>query len=819
MMMQFKTSSAIGKIWTLVLLAAVLGGSAVQADEPAWTALAVYPPKVQLSTHDDYQGVVVVATRSDGVTADVTAEAEFSLADESIASFDGQQLHPKADGLTQLIAKFGGQQASAEVLVAHAMEQRAISYMLDVTPVFMRAGCNSGSCHGSSRGKDGFRLSIFGFDPRGDHFRITREQATRRINLAVPEESLLLTKATGAVQHTGGKLFAKDSKYYDTLYRWLAAGAPNDADTAPKPTKLEIYPPAAVLEGKGTTQRFVAVATYSDGTTRDVSDLAVFRTSNDSSAPIDKNGLVTAHARGEAFVMARFDPHTVGSQVLVLPKDLAYHPSDEKPANYIDELVGAKLRKVRVETSPICSDEEFLRRVTIDVVGTLPTSEEYREFLADKSPDKRAKKIDELLARKEFSEIWAMKWAELLMVKTVVNRVAYKPMFLYSSWLTQQIADNVPLNKIVRDLLSASGGTFSVPATNFYQIEPTTQKTAENVAQIFLGLRIQCAQCHNHPFDRWTMDDYYSFTAFFSQIGRKPAEDYRETIVFNSGAGEVKHLVGGRVMPPKFLGGETPDVAGKDRRAVLAEWITSPDNPFFAPNVANRIWAHFFGIGVVEPVDDVRVSNPASNPALFETLGRKLVEYNYDFKRLVRDICNSNTYQRSTAQNESNAGDQTNFSHALVRRIQAEMLLDSISEVTETKDKFRGLPLGARAVQIADGNTSTYFLTTFGRAKRETVCACEVDTQPTLSQALNLINGATIQGKIQQGKVIEKLLDAKKSPMEVVEELYIRCYSRLPTEKERQKLGELLGKAERPVAELQDVFWAVLNSREFLFNH
>jgi len=819
--MQFKISSGLRatSTWAFLAFATVLVGSAARADERTWTALAVYPPKVQLSTRDDYQGVVVIATRSDGVTADVTADAEFSFADEAIAGFDGKKLHPKADGLTQLVAKFGGQQASAEVLVAHAMDQRPISYMLDVTPVLMRAGCNSGSCHGSSRGKDGFRLSIFGFDPRGDHYRITREQATRRINLAVPGESLLLEKSIGVVQHTGGKLFARDSKYYDNLYRWLVAGVPNDADTAPSVTGLEIYPPAAVLEGEGTTQQFVAVATYSDGTTRDVSDLAVFRSNNDNSAPIDKNGVVTAHARGEAFVMARFDPHTVGSQVLVLPKDLAYSPSDEKPANYIDELVGTKLRKVRIETSPICTDEAFLRRLTIDVVGTLPTSDEYRAFLAEESPDKRAKKIDELLARKEFSEIWAMKWAELLMVKTVVNRVEYKPMFLYSSWLTQQIADNIPLNQIIRDLLSASGGTFSVPATNFYQIEPTTQKTAENVAQIFLGLRIQCAQCHNHPFDRWTMDDYYSFTAFFSQIGRKPAEDYRETIVFNSGGGEVKHLVGGRVMPPKFLGGETPDVAGKDRRAILAEWITSPDNPFFAPNVANRIWAHFFGIGVVEPVDDVRVSNPASNPELFETLGKKLVEYNYDFKQLVRDICNSNAYQRSTAQNESNAGDQSNFSHALVRRIQAEMILDSISEVTETKDKFRGLPLGARAVQIADGNTSTYFLTTFGRAKRETVCACEVDTQPTLSQALHLINGNTVQSKIQQGKVIEKLLDAKKTPMEVIEDIYIRCYSRQPTEEERKKLGDILGEAERPVAELQDVYWALLNSREFLFNH
>ena len=333
-----------------------------------------------------------------------------------------------------------------------------------------------------------------------------------------------------------------------------------------------------------------------------------------------------------------------------------------------------------------------------------------------------------------------MKWAELLMVRSGgPTQISYKSIFLYSNWLTEQIAGNVPLDRIVRQLLAARGGTFSTPATNFYQIEPDTLKTAENVAQVFMGVRVQCAQCHNHPFDRWTMDDYYSFAAFFSQIGRKEGEDYRETIIFNRGGGEVNHPVGGRVMAPKFLGGPKPDCAGKDRREVLADWLTAPDNPFFAPSVANRIWAHFFGIGIVEPVDDVRVSNPPANPELYRQLGRKLVEYKYDFKRLVRDICLSQTYQRATQTNASNEGDQRNFAHARVRRIQAEMLRDCISQVTETKDKFRGLPLGARAVQIADGATSDYFLTTFGRSPRETVCACDVRSEPTLSQALHLL--------------------------------------------------------------------------------
>jgi len=809
---------SLTRLLILYYLLATVGASA-HADATAWTSLQVYPPEISLATSADYQGIVVVATRADGITSDVTTEAEFAVSEASFAKLEAGTLRPVANGKTTLVAKFAGLESSAQIVVTRAPEHRPVSYMLDVMPVFARVGCNSGSCHGAARGKDGFRLSLFGFDPRGDHFRITREQATRRINLAIPTDSLLLEKASGAVQHTGGKCFEPGGKYYEFLNRWISDGAPSDVDTAPQVSSLAIYPPAAVLQGEGTTQKFIAVATYSDGTTRDVTDLARLATNNENSTPIDETGLVTAAARGESFITARFDVHTVGSQVLTLPSDLQFTASTEVPANYVDELIANKLNKLRIVHSSICTDEEFLRRVTIDIVGMLPTAEEYHTFLADKATDKRAKKIDSLLAKKEFSEIWAMKWAELLMVKTVVNRVEYKPMFLYANWLANQIADDVPINEIVRKILSSTGGTFSVPATNFYQLEPDTQKTAENVAQVFLGLRIQCAQCHNHIFDRWTMDDYYSFTAFFSQIGRKKAEDYRETIVFNRGGGESKNPVTNRVMPPKFLGGETPNVKGKDRRKVLADWIASKENPYFAKSVANRVWAHYMGVGIVDPVDDIRVTNPASNPELFDELGKKLIEYDYDFKRLVRDICNSNAYQRSAEVNESNAGDLRNFSHARVRRIQAEMLLDCISQLTETKNKFRGLPLGARAIHIADGKTSTYFLKTFGRAKRDTVCSCEVDTQPSLSQALHMINGPTIEGKIREGKIIEKILDSGKTPFQVLDELTIRSLCRLPTEYEREKLMAMIGKAEKPIAELQDAFWAILNSREFLFNH
>ncbi len=802
----------------LALLAVASAAANVGRAEPQATKIEVFPPDVQLSTAADLQRFVVLATRADGVTEDVTTKAKATLGDPKLAKVDGNTLYPLADGQSQLVVEYAGHSANIPVVVKDAAAPRPVSYQLDVMPVFMRAGCNVGGCHGAASGKDGFHLSLFGYDPEADYHSLTREIGFRRLNLAIPERSLLLEKAIGEAPHTGGKRFEKNSEYYQTLLNWIKAGAPKDPGEVPTVETIELYPRQVVLEGAETKQPFIVRAKYSDGTDRDVSNLAVYLSNNDNSAPVDENGLVTAKNRGEAFVLARFDTKTVGSQILVLPASLEYAPPETKPVNYVDELVNAKLQKLRILPSELCSDEVFLRRVTVDITGKLPTGEEYRQFVADSSADKRAKLIDGLLERKEFAEIWAMKWAELLMVKSN-NRVSYKSAFLYNDWLTEQISNEVPLDKMVQELLTASGGTFRNPATNFYQVETDTLKTTENVAQVFMGTRIQCAQCHNHPFDRWTMDDYYSFAAFFSQIGRKQAEDYRETIVFNSGGGEVRHPVGNRPMEPKFLGGPKPDTKGKDRRELLAEWLTAPDNPFFATSVANRIWAHFFGIGIVEPVDDMRVSNPPSNPELLDALGKKLVEFKYDFKKLVRDICNSHAYQRSTVRNASNEKDERNFAHGRVRRIQAEMLLDCVTQVTQTKDKFQGLPLGARAVQIADGTTSNYFLTTFGRSKRETVCACDVNNDPTLSQALHLLNGDTVDNKIRSGGLVKSLLDAKKSPEEILSTLYIRSLSRQPSPEELAEVKKAIEGVDNQQQALEDIFWALLNSREFLFNH
>ena len=827
--MNAKTKTLTAAAICVALLATLILSSVGAADpsaapkpQPA-IGLEIFPPDINLETARDTQSIVAKFTEPGGVTLDVTAQCKFELTNPALAKIEAGVAHPLADGATELTVTYNGQSRKLPVVVKDAKIDRPISFKLDVMPVFLRTGCNVGGCHGSARGKDGFRLSLFGFDPDGDYIRLTREQPGRRLNLAFPEDSLLLTKCTGKASHTGGTLFKEDSPLYATLMRWLDAGAPMDSADVAKPVSLELMPKNAVME-EGDKMQFTARAKYSDGTDRDVTSLVLFMSNNDNSAAVTENGLVTAGKRGEAFVMARFATFTVGSQVIVIPKNLQYSWPAVPEYNYIDALVDAKLQKLRILPSELCSDESYLRRVYLDVIGQLPTREEFEQFMNSSDFKKREKVVDELLGRKEFVEMWVMKWAELLQIRSDNNqRMSYKSVVLYYNWLQDKIARNVPFDQTVRELLSSTGGTFTNPATNYYQVERDTLKIAENTAQVFMGMRIQCAQCHNHPFDRWTQDDYYGFAAFFAQVARKNGEDPREVIVFNTGGGTVNHPLKGAVKDPKFLGDATtrPIPQGMDRREVVATWLASSENPYFAKNLGNIVWNHFLGRGIVNPVDDVRISNPASNPELLEALGQHFTEYKYDFKRLVRDICTSRTYQLATATNATNELDEKNFSHAAIRRVRAEVLLDVINQTTESRQKFKGLPLGSRAVQIADGRTTDYFLTTFGRATRETVCSCEVSMEPNLSQALHLLNGSTVQGKVSNGTVIGKMLADKKSPQEIASDLYLRTLTRRPTAKEVEKIDKLLAdaKADEQKKILEDLFWALLNSEEFIFNH
>jgi hypothetical protein len=824
----------------ILALAALLANSCSQKQENAMlTALRCYPAAIELTGKESCQSIVIQADYSDGTTQDVTADARPRIADSryahlSLLSSPGSHatnagsakdincsfaIAPVADGNTELLATFGRRTVNVPVKVSSATTQKPTSFKLDVMPVFMKAGCNAGSCHGTSRGKDGFHLSLFGFDPEGDYYALTRQQIGRRINLAYPEESLIVQKGLGAVQHTGGIRFGTNSDLCQTLLKWLAAGAPKDPPEVARLSGIEIFPKSAVIDGANHRQKFIVQAHYSDGSLRDVTPLAVFISNNDVTARVGEDGTVTSGQRGEAFIQARFGEYNVGAQLIVVQPGVPYQWPGIAAANYIDETVYAKLKKLRLKPSELCDDAAFVRRVYLDTIGKLPAPEEVRTFAEDTDSARREHLIDRLLVRDEFADLWVMKWAELLEIRSKDNAVFPKSAELYFEWLRDQMVTNVPLDRIVRDLLTASDSNFRNPAANYYQIEPDTQKLAENTAQVFMGMRIQCAQCHNHPFDRWTLNDYYGFAAFFAQTGRKPGDDPRETVIFDRGSGEVKHPVTGAVMRPKFLGGDTPEIKGETRREVLAKWMTSAENPYFARNIANLVWSHFIGRGIIEPVDDVRISNPPSNPELLDALAKKLVDYKYDMRKLVRDICMSRTYQLSTRANETNASDDRNFSRAKVRRIRAEILLDCISEVTETQDKFNGLPRGARAVQIADGNTGTYFLKTFGRATRTSVCSCEVKIDPNLSQALHLLNGDTLATKVDQGGVVKKLLKKGERREEVVQNLYLRCFGREATPEELANLEKFFDGKTNDEQVLNDLFWSLLNAKEFVFNH
>ncbi len=717
-------------------------------------------------------------------------------------------------------------QACSEV---NPLREKAPSFRLDVMPVFFRAGCNQGGCHGAAIGKDGFHLSLFGYDPKGDYWRLTQQIVGRRVDLAAPEQSLLLLKAVGKVPHTGGQRFKTDTEYYRTLLRWIQAGAPDDAENVPTVTGISLVPDKVVFSGKETKKPLQVLAKYSDGSTRTVNNLALYLTNNKATADIDEQGVVTAGKRGDTFVFARFAKYTVGAEIIVLPKEGHFKWPKVAPSNYIDELVYAKLKNLRIVPSPLCTDEEFLRRVYLDLVGLPPTVKQYDEFMASKERDKRAKLVDSLLSREEFADLWATKWAETLKIASqdIANfGTDRKAAIAYYRWVREQMRKDTPLDQFVRAQIASTGSNFEDPPVNLYTMLPQGQYDAKEVAQdvseLFLGIRVQCAQCHNHPFDRWTQDDYYSLVSFFTGVKRKVSSEAREFYIYDDpNAPLAKHLLTGEPMAPKFLGGDAPNVKGKDPRVALAEWMTSKDNAMFRENMANRIWANFFGRGIVDPVDDVRISNPPSNRELLQELGRRLASYNYDQKRLIKDICASRIYQLSAIPNESNKDDATQFSHAHLRRLRADILLDAMSQATETTTQFNNTPAGIRAAQLYDGGrrTGSYFLKTFGLAQRDSVNTSETRLEPTLAQALHMVNGDTIQGKLGRSPVIADMLKLKAPPDEIIRELYIRTLSRKPSELEMRRMRGLVAGRTADRAAYDDIFWALLNSTEFSFNH
>lgn len=714
-------------------------------------------------------------------------------------------------------------------------EEKRLSFANDVMPVFFRAGCNQGTCHGSARGKDGFALSLFGFDKRGDYFRLTQELIGRRINMAVPAESLLLLKATGVVPHTGGQRFKKESQYYETLKTWIEQGALNDQGEVPVPLQITLDPPNIKFAGNDKARQLSVTARYSDGSNRDVTKLALFFSNNNDTASIDKNGLVTSHAKGDTYVFARFDRFTIGSEVIVLPEETDYQWSGLKPANYIDERVFERLQQLQLNPSAIADDSEFVRRLYLDLAGAPPSVQQYKRFIADTSPNKRALLVDELLKHEDFTDLWTGLWAESVRLMgggytPVATDV--KAAESYYQWIHSQIKQNRPFDEFVREQVAASGSNLNRGPTNLYtmlvhapQFKP--KEFAADFSQLFLGVQIQCAECHNHPFDRWTMDDYYGFVSFFTGITRKPGAEPREFYIYNNRkASPVRHLVDGRPMPATVIGGESPVPAGRDSRIALSEWLTAPGNKLFSRNIANRVWAHFFHRGLVEPVDDMRVSNPPTNGPLLEALSDRFVETGFDLRQLVREICNSKTYQLSATPNATNESDDRQFSRSRLRRLRSDVLLDSIIKATEWRRAFRDFPEGTKAIEFyprTPGDTSQPlwrddFLKLFGRSSRNTICACETKGEATLSQTLHMAVGDNVRQALSSG-LIDRLLASDSKPAEIISELFVRCLSRHPSAEELAAMQELVGEEEKSKQPYQDILWALINSTEFITNH
>jgi len=729
--------------------------------------------------------------------------------------------------------------AAAVLLAAFPAPLRAaenVSFRRDVMPVLFRAGCNSGTCHGAARGKDGFMLSLFGYDPRGDYYRVTQEMIGRRVNLAVPEQSLLLKKSIGAVPHTGGKLFGEDSEYYQTLLKWIEAGAPDDTGDVPEVVGLELSSERFVFERNNAEDLLRVTAIASDGSRRDVTTLARFHSNNASVADIDPRGRIQASGSGDTHVFARFNRFTIGAEVIVLPPAEGFHWSNPPVTNYIDELVFDRLQKLRISPSELCDDETFLRRVTLDLAGRVPTVEEYRAFMSDTRPDKRALRIDELLKDDAFADLWTALWAEQLRVmggNYAPVGTHIKAADAFYEWIRTQMRSDRPLNEFVSEMVSASGSNLINGPANLYtmmvhapRFEP--KAFAADFSQVFMGVQIQCAECHNHPFDRWTMDDYYSFVSFFTGMKRKPGVEPREQrIYYDITAPPARHLVDQRPMPARTLGAIIPVEHNGDPRRALAGWLTSADNEMFSRNLANRIWAHLLGQGIIEPVDDIRVSNPPVNGPLLEALSDHLVASGFSLRGLVREICNSRVYQLSIQPNESNRKDSRQFSHAKLRRLRADVLMDSVVTITGVPRRFSGFPDGTRAIEFyprTSGDTAQpqygdSFFETFGRSSRGTICACETKKEPTLSQTLHMAVGDTLRPRLAAGGKLKQLIEAQESPEAVIEELFILTLSRRPTSDEVQSMRALLGDSVTDQASYEDIFWGLLNSTEFAFIH
>lgn len=762
-------------------------------------------------------------------SADLTITATYLSTDPTVVSVNSSgRVSAVKNGTTEIVVQSGGQQVRVPVTVSGIVERPSVPFREFVSPVLSHAGCNQGACHASQFGKGGFVLSVVGFDPDKDRQAIARDRAGRRVNLLEPEQSLFLKKPLMEVSHGGGQRLQKGALDHQILAAWLRAGAPAPRNDEPDVVRLSVYP-SQRLAVVGDTQQLRIVAEYSNGVQRDVTGLAKFTSLDESTVNVSAEGLVLVIGKGQAPVMIRYEGQAAVA-TFVSPYSQAPELAGWLNHNFVDELASKKFIELGIEPSPMCDDATFLRRAYVDAIGTLPTPEVVTAFIDSTDPLKREKLVDELLGltgdpardthNDQYAALWTLKWSDLLR-NTSEGGANDQRMWAMHNWIKEQFRTNRPFDEVVRELITAKGSIFSNGPAVYFQINNTPPELAEATAQLFLGTQLACAKCHHHPFEKYSQADYYSFAAFFSRVGVKSSQEFGlfggEKVVMVRNGGEVKHPKTGKVLKPKPLDGPEMDDA-LDRRRPLGEWLTSKDNADFSRSIVNRYVRFLLGRGLVEPVDDMRATNPPTNPELLDRLAQHFVESGFNIKHVMRVIMTSRLYQLESQPTPANAGDLKFYSHFQVKRLAAEPLMDAIDIVTGVPTKFKNLPAGTRAIELPDAEYPDYFLNVFGKPRRVSACECERVPDENLGQALHTLNGDFLMGKISHKTgLIAKSIEAKQSDDDVITAIYLRALARRPNDSEMATARQFISESTNRQETLEDLLWSVMNSKQFLF--
>ncbi|MBM3835780.1 MAG: DUF1553 domain-containing protein [Verrucomicrobia bacterium] len=784
--------------------------------------ITVLPKKIELNGSTASQQLLLERMIDGQFVGQLSEDIIWISSDTNVVAVRDGLAVPIANGSAKIIGRSGERVAESEVKVTGTEKPVELSFPNNVQPILAKFGCSSGACHGAAAGQNGFRLSLRGYDDEGDYATLTRHALGRRIVPSDPGRSLMLLKPTGAVPHKGGKKFETDSVEYRVLAEWIAAGTPGPRQDEPRIVRIEVLPEHVILKPSANQQLLVR-AYFTDGHSEDVTRWVKYTDSNSSVTQVDESGKVKVLGHGEGAITAWYLSRIAIATVSVPYENQVAREvfASAKRRNFIDDLVLEKLESLNLPPSGASTDSEFLRRAFLDTIGVLPTAQEARDFLSDKSAGKRDRLIEALLKRPEFVDYWTYKWSDLLLVTS--EKLRPPAMWAYYHWIRNNVAANTPWDKFVRQLITAKGSTIENGAANFFVLHEDPPNMAETTSQAFLGMSINCAKCHNHPMEKWTNDEYYGMANLFARVRAKNGASDGERIVFVATSGDINQPLRGRPQAPRPLDGKAILIdAPEDRREHVANWLTSRANPYFSRAIVNRIWANFFEVGLVENVDDLRVTNPASNEKLLSSVAKFLADQQFALKSVMRAILQSETYQRSSQALPENAADRRFYSRYYPRRLMAEVLLDAISQASGSPTKFPNYPDGWRAMQLPDSNVNSYFLKSFGRPERIKTCECERTEEPSMAQVLHIANGETINKKLEaKDNVIDKLLAKKTAAHDIIEEAYLGALSRYPTEAEKEKILKILSEAsdaERRQV-IEDVYWALLSSKEFLFNH